>query len=195
MNQTRRPHAKQPNYRLLLCIGLLVCLVLDILFFVLFLSQCSRAGGLEDEVKKLTEANQALTSQNTMLQQQSDAALTTAVAALPDPTTAQTTNLPDLIPQLTDAVYVVRTTGERYQYLKNAEGAVLDKLNAYRDDASGYTAAEGDAPTCSYWVLFSDRVIGLTDGGNGFVSTDRTATGSATTVPSGFYDFVVSLFA
>ena len=195
MNQTRRPHAKQPNYRLLLCIGLLVCLVLDLLFFVLFLSQCSRAGGLEDEVKKLTEANQALTSQNTMLQQQSDAALTTAVAALPDPTTAQTTNLPDLIPQLTDAVYVVRTTGEGYQYLKIAEGAVLDKLNAYRDDASGYTAAEGDAPTCSYWVLFSDRVIGLTDGGNGFVSTDRTATGSATTVPSGFYDFVVSLFA
>ena len=195
MNQTRRPHAKQPNYRLLLCIGLLVCLVLDILFFVLFLSQCSRAGGLEDEVKKLTEANQALTSQNTMLQQQSDAALTTAVAALPDPTTAQTTNLPDLIPQLTDAVYVVRTTGEGYQSLKIAEGAVLDKLNAYRDDASGYTAAEGDAPTCSYWVLFSDRVIGLTDGGNGFVSTDRTATGSATTVPSGFYDFVVSLFA
>ena len=195
MNQTRRPHAKQPNYRLLLCIGLLVCLVLDILFFVLFLSQCSRAGGLEDEVKKLTEANQALTSQNTMLQQQSDAALTTAVAALPDPTTAQTTNLPDLIPQLTDAVYLVRTTGEGYQYLKIAEGAVLDKLNAYRDDASGYTAAEGDAPTCSYWVLFSDRVIGLTDGGNGFVSTDRTATGSATTVPSGFYDFVVSLFA
>lgn len=195
MNQTRRPHAKQPNYRLLLCIGLLVCLVLDILFFVLFLSQCSRAGGLEDEVKKLTEANQALTSQNTMLQQQSDAALTTAVAALPDPTTAQTTNLPDLIPQLTDAVYVVRTTGEGYQYLKIAEGAVLDKLNAYRDDASGYTAAEGDAPTCSYWVLFSDRVIGLTHGGNGFVSTDRTATGSATTVPSGFYDFVVSLFA
>ena len=195
MNQTRRPHAKQPNYRLLLCIGLLVCLVLDIVFFVLFLSQCSRAGGLEDEVKKLTEANQALTSQNTMLQQQSDAALTTAVAALPDPTTAQTTNLPDLIPQLTDAVYVVRTTGEGYQYLKIAEGAVLDKLNAYRDDASGYTAAEGDAPTCSYWVLFSDRVIGLTDGGNGFVSTDRTATGSATTVPSGFYDFVVSLFA
>ena len=195
MNQTRRPHAKQPNYRLLLCIGLLVCLVFDILFFVLFLSQCSRAGGLEDEVKKLTEANQALTSQNTMLQQQSDAALTTAVAALPDPTTAQTTNLPDLIPQLTDAVYVVRTTGEGYQYLKIAEGAVLDKLNAYRDDASGYTAAEGDAPTCSYWVLFSDRVIGLTDGGNGFVSTDRTATGSATTVPSGFYDFVVPLFA
>ena len=168
MNQTRRPHAKQPNYRLLLCIGLLVCLVLDILFFVLFLSQCSRAGGLEDEVKKLTEANQALTSQNTMLQQQSDAALTTAVAALPDPTTAQTTNLPDLIPQLTDAVYVVRTTGEGYQYLKIAEGAVLDKLNAYRDDASGYTAAEGDAPTCSYWVLFSDRVIGLTDGGRCF---------------------------
>ena len=195
MNQTRRPHAKQPNYRLLLCIGLLVCLVLDILFFALFLSQCSRAGGREDEVKKLTEANQTLTSQNTMLQQQSDAALTTAVAALPDPTTAQTTNLPDLIPQLTDAVYVVRTTGEGYQYLKIAEGAVLDKLNAYRDDASGYTAAEGDAPTCSYWVLFSDRVIGLTDGGNGFVSTDRTATGSATTVPSGFYDFVVSLFA
>ena len=68
---------------------------------------------LEDEVKKLTEANQALTSQNTMLQQQSDAALTTAVAALPDPTTAQTTNLPDLIPQLTDAVYVVRDVYKR----------------------------------------------------------------------------------
>ena len=65
MNQTRRPHAKQPNYRLLLCIGLLVCLVFDILFFVLFLSQCSRAGGLEDEVKKLA----AMPSKETLIAQ------------------------------------------------------------------------------------------------------------------------------
>ena len=196
MSQSRRRRPKQPNYRLMLFGGLVVCLVLDILFFALLMNQCGRADDLEAEVKRLNEANQTLTSQNTMLQQESDAALTNAVAALPEPTTAQTDNLPDLIPQLTDAVYVVRTTGEGgYQYLAVPAGVVLDELNTYRDNAAGYTAAEGDAPVCSYWVLFSDRVIGLSEGGTGFVSTERSAVGSATNVPSGFYDFVASLFA
>ena len=69
-----------------------------------------------------------------------------------------------------------------------------DKLGEYRDDASGYAASTGDAPICQYYVLFTDRVIGLAEGDTGFVSTDRSATGSTSTIPSGFYDFVASFF-
>ena len=196
MSQSRRRRRKQTNYRLLLFGGLVVCLVLDILFFVLLMNQCGRASELEDEVKRLTDANQTLSSQNTMLQQEtSDAQLTGAIAALPDPTTAQTDNLPDLIPQLTDSIYVVRTSDEGYQYLAVPTGVVADRLAEFRDDATGYTSTEGDAPACSYWVLFSDRVIGLAEGDTGFISPDRSAVGNASSVPAGFYDFVASLFA
>lgn len=194
MSQNRRPRAGKTNYRLMLCVGLLACFVLDILFLVLLLSQCGRAGKLQDEIDQLKETNQTLVSQNELLQQQSTTALDAAVAALPDPTTAQTDNLPDLIPQLTDGVYVVRTTGESYQYLKIPDGEVLNQLNTYRNDASAYVISDGDAPSCSYWVLFSDCVIGLAQDGTGFISSDRSASGSATSVPNGFYDFVVTLF-
>ena len=53
---------------------------------------------------------------------------------------------------------------------------------------------QGDAPICTYYVLFTDRVIGLAEGNVGFVSMDRAATGSTTTTPDGFYDFVASVF-
>lgn len=43
-------------------------------------------------------------------------------------------------------------------------------------------------------MLFTDRVIGLAEGNVGFVSMDRAATGSTTTTPDGFYDFVASFF-
>ena len=195
----RRPR-KSPakvNYRLMLCIALLVCFVFDILFFCLMLSQCSRAGKLKDEVATLTEQNQSLTNQNAMLQDQSSGStLTTAIAALPDPTAAQTDSLADLIPQLTDAVYVVRSTGSGYQYLKITDNTLLTELNNYRDNASGYVAAEdGSTPSCTCWVLYADRVVGLAEGDKGFVSMDRGASGSASAVPSGFFAFVSSLFA
>lgn len=195
MNETRRRPTKRTNYRLILSIGLAACLVLDILFLSLFVRQCQRAGKLEDEVKKLNDANKTLVSQNTMLQQQSASTLTNAVAGLPDPTTAQTDNLPDLIPQLTGSVYVVRTTDNGYQYLKIPAGVVEEKLNAFRDDAAAYTDLEGDAPTSTHWVLYADRVIGLAEEGKGMVSSNRTAEGKATALPSGFFDFVTSLLA
>lgn len=116
-------------------------------------------------------------------------------AALPDPTTAQTNSLADLIPQLTEGVFVVRSTGTQYQYLSVPAGYLQDKLAAYRDDTAAYTAVEGDAPTCTYWVLFSDRVIGVAEGDTGFVSMDRGASGSASKLPTGLYSFVSALFA
>ena len=74
-------------------------------------------------------------------------------------------------------------------------GYLQDRLAAYRDDSASYAAAEGDAPACTYYVLFSDRVIGLAQGNTGFVSMDRAATGSATSTPAGMYDFVAAMFA
>ncbi len=194
MNESRRRPAKRTNYRLMLCIGLAACLILDILFLSLFVRQCKRAGKLEEDINKLNEANKTLISQNTMLQQQNDSTLTNAVAALPDATTAQTDNLPDLIPQLTGSVYIVRTTDKGYQYLKIPSGVVEAKLNSFRDDAAAYTDLKGDAPTSTHWVLYADRVIGLAEEGKGMVSSNRTAEGKASTLPAGYFDFVLSLF-
>ncbi|MDO4269845.1 MAG: hypothetical protein Q4C72_02875 [Eubacteriales bacterium] len=190
-----RARRRAPNYRLLLCAALAVCALLAILFFALFLGRGGKIKELNEQVKTLTEQTQALTNEKTQLQQTMDGLYTAAIAALPDPTTAQTQSLPDLIPQLTEGVYVVRSTGESYQYLSVPSGILQDKLAAFRDDAANFKPAEGDAPTCNYWVLFSDRVIGLAEGDTGFVSTSRTATGSATSVPAGFTAFVASLFA
>lgn len=95
---------------------------------------------------------------------------------------------------LNDGVYVVQSTGSQLRYISVPKGYLQDKLGEYRDDASGYAASTGDAPICQYYVLFTDRVIGLAEGDTGFVSTDRSATGSTSTIPSGFYDFVASFF-
>ena len=95
---------------------------------------------------------------------------------------------------LNDGVYVVQSTGSQLRYISVQKGYLQDKLGEYRDDASGYAASTGDAPICQYYVLFTDRVIGLAEGDTGFVSTDRSATGSTSTIPSGFYDFVASFF-
>lgn len=121
--------------------------------------------------------------------------LASLTASLDDPTTAQTTSIADLIPQLTEGVYVVYNTGSQLQYLSVPSGYLQDRLAAYRDDSASYAAAEGDAPACAYYVLFSDRVIGLAQGNTGFVSMDRAATGSATSTPAGMYDFVAAMFA
>ena len=109
--------------------------------------------------------------------------------------TAETNSIVDLIPMLNDGVYVVQSTGSQLRYISVPKGYLQDKLGEYRDDASGYAAADGDAPICTYYVLFTDCVIGLADGNTGFVSADRTATGTKTTTPDGFYDFVASFFS
>lgn len=193
---TRRPPAKKPlNYRLLLCVALLVCALLALLFFALFLSRGGKIKELNGQIETLNSEKTKLTEQVDALTQEGQTLLAGLTATLPDPTTAQTDDLTALIPQLTEGIYVVHSTGSQYQYLSVPSGYLQDKLAAYRDDAAGYTVVEGDAPVCTYWVLFSDRVIGLAEGDKGFVSMDRAATGSATTVPSGMYAFVASFFA
>lgn len=185
---------RKTNYRLMLCGALAVCLILAVLFFALFLNQRGKTKDLEEQVKKLTEQTQTLTGEKTALQSTLDGMYDSAIAELPDPTTAQTEALPDLIPQLTDSIYLVRSTGSGYQYLKIPSGILADKLTAYRD-AADYTAAASGV-TADLWVLYDDKVIGIKSGTDaGFVSTDRTASGAEYTLPSGFSAFVSSFFA
>lgn len=189
-----KPKAKI-NYRMLLCIAVLVSLVLALLFFILFMVRGSTIKGLNEKLDALGKEKDTISAQVTALTQENQSMLTSLAASLPDPKTAATDSLPDLIPQLTEGVYVIYSTGSQYQYLSVPAGFLQDKLAAYRDDAAAYQPAEGDAPLCTYYVLFSDRVIGLAQGNTGFVSTNRTATGAATSVPAGFMDFVASFFA
>lgn len=194
----RRHSSAKPiklNYRMLLCIAVLVFFLLALLFFSLFLSRGGKIKELNKQIETLNGEKNTLSAQVNTLTQDNQTMLAGLTAALPDPKTAQTEDLNALIPQLTEGVYVVRSTGSQYQYLSVPTGYLQDKLAAYRDNAEGYTVVEGDAPACTCWVLFSDRVIGLAEGDKGFVSMDRAATGSATTVPSGMYAFVASFFA
>lgn len=188
----RKPGGK-PNYRLLLCIALLVCFLLAVLFFGLFLRRGGTIKELETQVATLTERNKTLEFELTSLQSASEAALTAAVAQLPEPTTAQTDTLPDLIPQLT-GTYVVRSTGSGYQYLQIPDGAVKDQLNAYRSALT--ESPEAGAATCDMWVLYDDAVVGLMSSGGaaGFYSADRTAQGTGSVLPDGFAAFVATLF-
>ena len=183
------------NYRLLLCIAVLVCLVLALLFFILFMVRGGTINDLNGQVDTLNKEKETLTAQVNTLTQDNQNMLASLTASLDDPTTAQTTSIADLIPQLTEGVYVVYNTGSQLQYLSVPSGYLQDRLAAYRDDSASYAAAEGDAPACAYYVLFSDRVIGLAQGNTGFVSMDRAATGSATSTPAGMYDFVAGMFA
>lgn len=180
---------------MLLCIAVLAFFLLALLFFSLFLSRGGKIKELNQQIETLNGEKTTLSTQVSTLTQENQTLLAGLTSALPDPTTAQTEELSALIPQLTEGVYVVRSTGSQYQYLSVPTGYLQDKLIAYRDNVEGYTVVEGDAPVCTYWVLFSDRVIGLAEGDKGFVSMDRVATGSATTVPSGMYAFVASFFA
>lgn len=183
------------NYRMMLCIAVLVCFVLALLFFILFMVRGSTISGLNEQVDTLNKEKETLTAQVNMLTQENQSMLTSLTASLPDPTTAQTTSIADLIPQLTEGVYVVYSTGSQLQYLSVPAGYMQDKLAAYRDDSAAFAAAQGDAPSCTYYVLFSDRVIGLAENNTGFVSMDRTATGSASSIPAGMYSFVAAMFA
>lgn len=183
------------NYRMLLCIAVLVCFVLALLFFILFMVRGGTINDLNGQVDTLNKEKESLTAQVGTLTQDNQAMLASLAASLPDPTTAQTTSIADLIPQLAEGVYVVYSTGSQLQYLSVPAGYMQDKLAAYRDDSAAFAAAQGDAPSCTYYVLFSDRVIGLAENNTGFVSMDRTATGGASSIPAGMYSFVAAMFA
>lgn len=184
-----------PNYRAALCGAVLAFFVIALLFFVLFMSRGGKIKELNSQIDTLGQDKQSLSAQITSLQQQIDTLTASMTSALPDATVADTNTIADLIPQLADgSTYVVQSSASQLRYIKVPEGYLSDKLGEYRDNSSAYAAAQGDAPICTYYVLFTDRVIGLAEGNVGFVSMDRAATGSTTTTPDGFYDFVASFF-
>ena len=180
------------NYRMVLCIAVLVLLLLTIIFGGLFKSRGSKIADLNSQIETLNKDKDNLSAQIGALTQENQTLQSSITATLP--AAAETNSIVDLIPMLNDGVYVVQSTGSQLRYISVPKGYLQDKLGEYRDDASGYAASTGDAPICQYYVLFTDRVIGLAEGDTGFVSTDRSATGSTSTIPSGFYDFVASFF-
>ncbi len=182
------------NYRMVLCIAVLVLLLLTIIFGGLFKSRGSKIADLNSQIETLNKDKDNLSAQIGALTQENQTLQSSIIATLPAAKTAETNSIVDLIPMLNDGVYVVQSTGSQLRYISVPKGYLQDKLGEYRDDASGYAASTGDAPICQYYVLFTDRVIGLAEGDTGFVSTDRSATGSTSTIPSGFYDFVASFF-
>lgn len=182
------------NYRMVLCIAVLVLLLLTIIFGGLFKSRGSKIADLNSQIETLNKDKDNLSAQIGALTQENQTLQSSITATLPAAKTAETNSIVDLIPILNDGVYVVQSTGSQLRYISVPKGYLQDKLGEYRDDASGYAASTGDAPICQYYVLFTDRVIGLAEGDTGFVSTDRSATGSTSTIPSGFYDFVASFF-
>lgn len=182
------------NYRMVLCIAVLVLLLLTIIFGGLFKSRGTKIADLNSQIETLNKDKDNLSAQIGALTQENQTLQSSITATLPAAKTAETNSIVDLIPMLNDGVYVVQSTGSQLRYISVPQGYLQDKLGEYRDDASGYAASTGDAPICQYYVLFTDRVIGLAEGDTGFVSTDRSATGSTSTIPSGFYDFVASFF-
>ena len=184
------------NYRLLLCIAVLVCLVLALLFFILFMVRGGTINDLNEQITTLTQEKDTLSAQVTSLTQENQTMLTSLAGSLDTPTVAETTDLATLIPQLTEGVYVVYNNGSQLQYLSVPSGYLQDRLAAYRDDSASFVAAaDATTPACTYYVLFPDRVIGLAQGNTGFVSMDRSATGAATSTPAGMYDLVAAMFA
>jgi len=184
---------KRRNYRLMLCIAALAAMVFDLLFLSLFLGQRSKSKELKKQVDDLTMEKTTLTNQLSNMSQEVETLRQGVMDSLPEPKTAQTDNLPDLIPQLTDALYVIHV-GDGYDYIKVPSGYLTDSLNNYKD-AQGYSNLDGDTPNCPYLVLYPDRVIGLAEGDVGFVSTERSATGTHSALPAGFTSFVAAFFA
>ena len=172
------------NYRMVLCIAVLVLLLLTIIFGGLFKSRGSKIADLNSQIETLNKDKDNLSAQIGALTQENQTLQSSITATLPAAKTAETNSIVDLIPMLNDGVYVVQSTGSQLRYISVPKGYLQDKLGEYRDDASGYAASTGDAPICQYYVLFTDRVIGLAEGDTGFVSTDRSATGSTSTIPS-----------
>ncbi len=184
---------KRQNYRIMLCAAVLGTSLMAVLFFGLFVWQRGKAKGLKEQVDNLTMEKTTLTNQLGVLSQEAETLKKSLIDSLPEPKTAQTDNLPDLIPQLTDALYIIHV-GEGFDYIKVPEGYFTDTLNTYKD-AQGYVSTGGNPPSCPYLVLYPDRVIGLSDGDVGFVSNERTSVGTASSLPVGFTAFVASFFA
>ena len=152
------------NYRMVLCIAVLVLLLLTIIFGGLFKSRGSKIADLNSQIETLNKDKDNLSAQIGALTQENQTLQSSITATLPAAKTAETNSIVDLIPMLNDGVYVVQSTGSQLRYISVPKGYLQDKLGEYRDDASGYAASTGDAPICQYYVLFTDRVIGLAEG-------------------------------
>ncbi len=184
---------KRLNYRMMLLYALFGAGLIALLFFALFMNQRGKNKDLTKQVDDLTTQNNTLNDQINALSEEAEGLRQGIMSTLPDAKNSDEDDLQDLISQLTDGSYVIKA-GSGYDYIKVPSGYFTDKLNSYKN-ADGYTAIEGSAPTCSYYVVYPDRVVGLSEGDKGFVSNDRKATGTGSNLPSGFTSFVTSMFS
>ena len=133
------------NYRMVLCIAVLVLLLLTIIFGGLFKSRGSKIADLNSQIETLNKDKDNLSAQIGALTQENQTLQSSITATLPAAKTAETNSIVDLIPMLNDGVYVVQSTGSQLRYISVPKGYLQDKLGEYRDDASGY-AASTDLP-------------------------------------------------
>ena len=146
------------NYRMVLCIAVLVLLLLTIIFGGLFKSRGSKIADLNSQIETLNKDKDNLSAQIGALTQENQTLQSSITATLPAAKTAETNSIVDLIPMLNDGVYVVQSTGSQLRYISVPKGYLQDKLGEYRDDASGYAASTGDAPICQYYVPITRSV-------------------------------------
>ncbi len=184
---------KRRNYRMMLLYVIFGMVICALVFFLLFINQKSKNKDLTEQVDKLTTENNTLTDQLSTLSAEADGLRQSIMSSLPDPKSYDDDDLQDLISQLTDGIYIIKE-GSGYNYIKVPSGYFTDKLNSFKS-ADGYTSINGNAPVCSYFVVYPDRVVGLSEGDMGFVSTDRKATGDGSSLPTGFTAFVTSMFS
>ena len=125
------------NYRMVLCIAVLVLLLLTIIFGGLFKSRGSKIADLNSQIETLNKDKDNLSAQIGALTQENQTLQSSITATLPAAKTAETNSIVDLIPMLNDGVYVVQSTGSQLRYISVPKGYLQDKLGEYRDDASG----------------------------------------------------------
>ncbi len=184
---------KRTNYRMMLLYAIFGLGICALLFFMLFMHQRGKTKDLTEQVDKLTAEKNSLTDQLNTLSVEAEGLRQNIMSSLPESRSSDDDNLQDLISQLTDGIYVIKS-GSGFDYIKVPSGYFTDKLNSFKN-ADGYTSIDGNAPACAYFVVYPDRVVGLSEGDMGFVSTDRKATGDSSSLPQGFTAFVASMFS
>ena len=105
------------NYRMVLCIAVLVLLLLTIIFGGLFKSRGSKIADLNSQIETLNKDKDNLSAQIGALTQENQTLQSSITATLPAAKTAETNSIVDLIPMLNDGVYVVQSTGSQLRYI------------------------------------------------------------------------------
>lgn len=195
---TRRARRKpqKVNYRMMLLLIAAFFFLLSFILMIVTFSRGKKIKMLTTEIETLTASSATLMDDKARLQQELDGLYQAAISALPSPTNAQTPALSDLIPQLTDSIYLIRGTEGAYQYLKIPNGILYNRLISFRDSPDYLANAAESATAWDLWVVYENAVIGMTAGGadHGFVSYERSVSGAEYNLPAGFNAFASSLF-